>query len=346
MSDQNVQNPDGVGRVRGNKASYEWEISNFFEVFKKSEVSKSIESPKFKVLVHDQITEWRLNLYPKGIDEICSEFMSLYLTYVSDVDAYVKASFAIIHNEDMAVYIKSLSYKLFQEGITTGCPKFIEQNWLINRKKILIPEDKLRVRCEIFLAKSEEYYKKIEEGKVEDFEDFGMLFNNEKLSDVTISLTGQKRKLHVHKHVLAKKCKVFEAMFSHDMLESKNKSVDIEDVSYEAMQEMLRYIYTGEIFDITDSTFLDLIKAADKYQILDLKVRCENDIAKQLTTENALSVLVVAHQSNAVLLKEKTIEFIVANPKTVAENPEFDSLTQSHPEIFCEIFRKMAQKIA
>ena len=196
-----------------------------------------------------------------------------------------------------------------------------------------------------FWTKSEEYYEKIKKGRVEDFEDFGMLFNNEKLSDVTISVRGQKRKFNAHKHVLAKKCKVFDAMFDHDMLENKKKLVNIKDVPYEAMEEMLRYIYSGRIFVMADSTRLDLLKAADKYQIEDLKSLCEKGIADKLTTENALEVLVVAEQSNALILKQKTIEFIVANAKTITEKPNFNSLLPKlHPEIVCEIFRKMAQK--
>ncbi|CAB0031838.1 unnamed protein product [Trichogramma brassicae] len=40
-------------------------------------------------------------------------------------------------------------------------------------------------------------------------------------------------------------------MFSHDMLEKKSRSVDIADISYEIVVEMLRYIYTGSTTYLT-----------------------------------------------------------------------------------------------
>ena len=89
---------------------------------------------------------------------------------------------------------------------------------------------------------------------------------------------------------------------------------------------------------------MDLIKAADKYQILDLKKICENKIIKLLKSENALSLLAVADQSNASVLKEKTMEFIVVNAKTIIEKPEFNSLPKLHPKIICELFRKIVLK--
>ena len=284
-----------------------------------------------------------MQLYPKGDEERCSKSVSLYLQSLSDIDAYVGTSFAVVNSEDEAVNNDGHSYYLFQND-NIGSPQFIEHDYLFNNKEDLIPQDKFTVRCELFLDKSEEYYEKIEKGKVEDFEDFGMLFNNEKLSDVTILVSDDERKFYAHKHVLAKKQEVFAAMFKYDTIESKNNSVNIQDVQYEAMEEMLRYIYTGEIFNIADSTRLDLIKAADKYQILDLKEMCEKDIVKTLSDENALKILAVADQSNATTLKERTIEFIVANAKTIVEKTEFDFIMNLHPLVVREIFRKTALK--
>ena len=159
-----------------------------------------------------------------------------------------------------------------------------------------------------------------------------------------ISASDSEHKFYAHKYVLAKKSVVFAAMFKHDTIESKNKSINIEDITFEAMKELLRFIYTNDFFDITDSTYFDLIKAADKYQILDLKQKCESEIAEKLMAENAFQLLAVADQSNASILKENTIEFIISNAKTIVEKPEFNAISNLHVEVIRELFRKMAFK--
>ena len=341
----NDQNNPVISRVTRQKSSFDWEISNFSEIYEKSQSLTCIESSKFQNLVCNKVTEWKLLLGIKEDEERASGVILLFLKCLSDdTDAYIKASFAIVNVKNNLVNLeatyKSLSYCLFQKGKCShdGCC-YLHFTDLFNNKEDLLPGDKLTIRCEIFLDKCEEYYQKIENGRVEDFEDFGMLFMNEKLSDIKILIDDNT--FHAHKHVLAKKSEVFAAMFKHDMLENNENSVKIEDVSFEAMSAMLRYIYLNRIFYIQNSTYLELIMAADKYQIMDLKAECENKILKQLKFENSIALLTVADQSNALTLKTEIIDFIVENGKILIGKPEFSSMTQLHPEILCELFRKM-----
>ena len=340
-----MSNPiNAVGSVNEKKASFEWVICNFSEIFDKSQNTESIESPILEVLVHHQITKWKLKLYPKGDGKRNSKFTSLYLKCLSDVNAYIDASFAIINSQNEAVDRLNLSYYLYEEESCFGSFQFIEHSYLFENKEDLLPGDNLTVRCKLVLDKSEEYYEKIEKGVVEDFDDFGMLFNNEKLNDVTISVRGQKHKLYAHQHVLAQKSEVFANMFGHDMLEKKNKSVNIKDVPYEAMESMLRYIYVGDTYDVSDSVYLDLIKAADKYQIEGLKTLCADKVLSQLTVENSFNLLTVADQSNAITLKAQIIDFIVENSQTMIESPDFKAKADLHTQLWCELFCEFVRK--
>ena len=80
-----------------------------------------------------------------------------------------------------------------------------------------------------------------------------------------------------------KKSEVFAIMFAGDTLESKNKLVHIEDVPFKAMESMLRYVYTGNIHQKRKfSEYLDLMQAADKYQIPNLKADCESKMLAEL----------------------------------------------------------------
>jgi hypothetical protein len=53
-------------------------------------------------------------------------------------------------------------------------------------------------------------------------------------------------------------------MFSHDnIFESTNNRVVINDFDFQTMQELLRFIYCGEVLNLKEVA-LDLLQAADK----------------------------------------------------------------------------------
>lgn len=114
-------------------------------------------------------------------------------------------------------------------------------------------------------------------------EDLGNLFDNEKFSDVTLSVGG--REFQAHKAILAgrnyllfvlnskyflkklysflARSDVFAAMFEHEMEERKLNRVAITDVDHEVLKEMLRFIYTGKAPNL-EKMADDLLAAADK----------------------------------------------------------------------------------
>lgn len=121
---------------------------------------------------------------------------------------------------------------------------------------------------------------KVPECRLSD--DLGLLFENQKFSDVTLSVAG--REFQAHKailagtnfaaifrnfaflcvfFVLAARSPVFQAMFEHEMEERKHNRVDITDVDHEVLREMLRFIYTGKASNL-EKMADDLLAAADK----------------------------------------------------------------------------------
>ncbi|XP_014237889.1 speckle-type POZ protein B-like [Trichogramma pretiosum] len=141
---------------------------------------------------------------------------------------------------------------------------------------------------------------------------FDSVLLDEKFSDVKLR-TACGKEIPAHKVVLATASPVFNAMFSHDMLENKTQSVDMVDITYEAAVQMLRYIYTGTLANHQTSLILNLLSVADKYQLEDLKNKCEHVIGTNLSTENVLEILKVADDHGAKHLKEKAIKFVKSN---------------------------------
>jgi speckle-type POZ protein len=79
------------------------------------------------------------------------------------------------------------------------------------------------------------------------------------------------------------------------LLQSSN-IVEIEDIEPLVMESFLHYIYTGEISGVLDVQFSkDLLAAADKYEIEELKQYCEVFMSKNLSVENVSYIMVLAH---------------------------------------------------
>uniref|UniRef100_A0A1I7X095 BTB domain-containing protein n=1 Tax=Heterorhabditis bacteriophora TaxID=37862 RepID=A0A1I7X095_HETBA len=101
-------------------------------------------------------------------------------------------------------------------------------------------------------------------------EDYQRLFRDDLLTDFTIRVCG--REIKAHRAILAARSPVFQAMLMHeDTNETKSGVLEICDLDYDVVYEMVYYIYCGrcqrEISDIAS----DLLIAADKYRLEELK---------------------------------------------------------------------------
>ena len=72
-------------------------------------------------------------------------------------------------------------------------------------------------------------------------------------------------------------------MFSNTVKESINNQVDIDG---DVFEEMLTYIYYGEVNNF-DYLADELVIAADKYRIEDLKIICKQKLVALISEENA-----------------------------------------------------------
>ena len=98
-----------------------------------------------------------------------------------------------------------------------------------------------------------------------------------------------------HQLILSTRSPVFQSMFQAEMKEKKNGQVDIEDLKPEVVSEMLKFIYSWEcdiIYDskTSDQQIIDLLEAADKYQLEFLKQLCEDELCNRIKVESSLKV--------------------------------------------------------
>ena len=276
--------------------------------------------------------------------------MSFSLSYLSsnNIDAYIQASIHLLNDETYRIqYIDRYPhYKLFQKNTEHAFDEYsLPHRALFDRKEEFFPQEKLTIRCKMFLDKTKLYFDKIRNGKIEEFDDFGMLYQNKKLSDVTMLLENGEKKLTAHKYILAKKSSVFAAMFQHDMLENRNNEVRISDISTGAIEDMLHFIYTDFAVHAEVSDQLEVLKAADKYAINDLKKISEDRIKQKITIDNCLNILEAADHSNSDVLKVEAVEYVTRNATILVNKPQFGLLKNMHSDVMFELLQKVILRL-
>lgn len=125
------------------------------------------------------------------------------------------------------------------------------------------------------------------------FADFKKMLENEALSDFQLE-TSDGVVLKAHKVILAARSPVFFTMLTTDMEEKLKGSANVPDFNSIVMKEILSFIYCNEVNNLDDIVF-DLIYAAEKYQIKELKKLCLQHIASMLHVENVVNALIIVN---------------------------------------------------
>jgi len=157
--------------------------------------------------------------------------------------------------------------------------------------------------------------------------DFSKLLNNQELSDVTFTVEG--KPVYCHKIILAARSEHFKAMFFNGLKESREKQIDLPDLQYNAFQNCLRYIYTGEVSINNPDQAIDIIGSANYFKLERLKALCESVIKNCIEIENAAYILQVASRHDARQLKGFCMHFIMENYDKVCQTKSFEEIDRA-----------------
>ena len=154
------------------------------------------------------------------------------------------------------------------------------------------------------------------------FKNFETILSNQTHCDVTF-LIGDK-KLPAHKVLLHGRSRVFAELFEHQI--TTENVVKIDDVKHEVFGEMLKYIYTNNSEQIPNMAE-ELLVAAEKYQIVDLKELCVEYLEETLSQSTVIQTIMLSNLHNLYELKETCLKFIMNNYSAVdtsslLENPK------------------------
>jgi len=109
------------------------------------------------------------------------------------------------------------------------------------------------------------------------------VWKEKKFTDAEIVCDGQR--MPVHRATLSAASSVFEAAFSSSLSEGRSAVYEIRESCPEAVDAMLRYIYTGEV-DAVDTAWVPLLDLAVQYQLDNLVKQASVCLLDGLSADN------------------------------------------------------------
>jgi len=154
--------------------------------------------------------------------------------------------------------------------------------------------------------------------------DYVKMYNNIFLSDVLFIVDD--KKIYAHRIILASRCEYFASLYNSGMKDALLAEVVINDFSYEAFAEFIKYIYSGTCLITGTEIASELMYIGDYYKMDQLKALSEYFLSKSLTVENVCSILEISHHFCAENLKGLAFEFITKNFESVSNSEGYTEL--------------------
>ena len=154
-------------------------------------------------------------------------------------------------------------------------------------------------------------------------------------SSVTLYFAEEQEEVRCHSFPLAARSPVFRAMLSADMLERRSGRIQVADMSVAAGKDLLYYLYTGSVRPVAD--LRELLAAADKYGIAELKEHCVDSLGATMSDATCVELLVLGDMCAATELKERALHHIVQNSGRLVRRPSWDQPLLGRPQLFREM---------
>ncbi|XP_038122835.1 speckle-type POZ protein B-like [Culex quinquefasciatus] len=196
--------------------------------------------------------------------------------------------------------------------------KYLENNTLTLRLKFALIEDSIPQDSQLVA-------------------NYTSLLSNEELSDVTIQVGPEK--FFAQKAILSVRSPVFAAMFQSGMQESTLNRLIVEDIEPDVFKEMLRFVYVGKVERLREMPH-ELLAAADKYALDQLRKICETHLLGHINKETVLKTLALADAYHAEELKKQSIQFVCTNIKSM-QGTDWKDYNCAHPDLVAAILGAM-----
>jgi hypothetical protein len=287
-------------------------------------------SEKFTCLGH----EWRLELHPGGHENSDEGMVSVYLFKEPEKSINIEYCICVKDCVDHKM-IPSIFDPLGGEGGSS----WGYQNYAL-RSKIMdsLVDGALVIEVRMKLVDSTPKFPPFIPENPSACKIIQGMFMDEESADVVFEVGGQEVKSNARKKAKKTSSVTFPAhrliigKCSSTLADlcgpagDKTTSIQIPDVSPDVFRHLLYHLYGGEITDDDMKAHAkEIIDAADKYGVVDLKLAAEACLvnATAFSVENLLDHLLYAESKNCALLKEAAIDFMLGNKGEVFDKISF-----------------------
>jgi hypothetical protein len=293
-----------------------------------------IASPEFTCNAH----QWWLVVYPGGESDETEGNVSAFLCHLSEGSITTSFEIKILDKFGNVAEAATFEKEEFSNVIyELGCSDFISRSDILNASQhILDSNGTLTVVVSIEVEPTTVFVP-----KNPLFDMVKKMFNDETTADVCYEVVnncspdeteGQEEKaksstlFHAHTFILKICAPMLAALCGSNDSDGEMVAASITDVKPDIFRHVLWYVYGGEIPEEELKTHAkDIIDAADKYSIVNLKLEAEAVYVEstKITLDNAIDNLLYADTKNCALLKEAVMNFLAENYYEAAEKIPF-----------------------
>ena len=295
-----------------------------------------VASPKFTCNGH----QWELRVYPGGCNQAAEGQVSVYLNHLSEgtiatsFDINIVDKFGKLNtDEDLIEDEFSIT-----ANNSWGWKDFISRSDILDESKnILGSNGTLTVAISMQEEPTDVFVPKNPFVKM-----MQAMFNDEDTADICfeVSTAGEKKDddddrtkraktttpFYAHHSILRGCAPMLAAICGSNNDGGGVVTASVNDIRPEIFQHLLSYVYGGTIPEEELKTHAkDIIAAADKYSIVNLKLEAEAAYVKstKISFDNVMDDILFADSRNCALLKEAAMDFLAENSVEATEKASF-----------------------
>ena len=284
-----------------------------------------VQCPKFTCLGH----EWSLGIYPGGQEVSDDGMVCVCLENLSEKRIELDSFCVSVKNSDgadVAECAQRTSDSVFEpagssSNVVAGLVNFARYCDLMSVLVVGTLVLEVRMRCNSsgitpFVGKNPSW------NVLPD------MFLDEGTADVIFEFGDGAEQLHAHRFILQRCAPMLAARCPPG---DGVVTVSVKDMAPDVFRPVLSYIYGRDVTnDEYKSHAREIIKVADRYEVVGLKLETEAWYAKSIRIDlhNVMELLSYSHAANLALLKEVVMDFIVANGKDILQKPSLNEVPE------------------
>ncbi|GFY66578.1 TD and POZ domain-containing protein 3 [Trichonephila inaurata madagascariensis] len=311
-------------------------------------VGKPTWTRSFNLPMQSKRNTFTLILYGNGFNDRVKDYISLWLKKSSSDEILLQFTCEIIDLKGKTIRKKSIKERLNIES-HLGWITFCRRSFLIDNSNNILINDILILKCtlEIFEDRAIPNAEAEDEDELEYktlsemAQNMKQLLQDDNFCDVTFKIGSKFFK--AHKALLSARSRAFRTIFESP-LAMGSEEIEISDISEETLNEMLYFIYSGEVGYIHLKNAMELYYAADKYELDSLKIICAKVIIGNLRTDNVIDILLLSYRHSNQEMEHACITFIAKNAAEIQGKAEWVELMKNYPELANKVFKNLSCK--